>query len=118
MPPSHHAFLSQLALTHETADCICAHAGLDPAIEDLSAQPRDALVWGTNTFPANYSRSVPVVYGHRNNAVPGADGWPMPRIVGNTIGIDTISHGVLSAIRMPARLLIQSNGSDVRTIVV
>jgi hypothetical protein len=36
------------------------------------------------------------------------DGWPAPRIVGNTIGIDTISHGVLTAIRMPERRIFQS----------
>jgi hypothetical protein len=35
-------------------------------------------------------------------------GWPTPRIVGSTIGLDTISHGVLSAVRLPDRLLIQS----------
>lgn len=118
MPPSHHAFFSQLAVCHETADCICAHAGVDPDIEDLSAQPRDALVWGTKTFPSNYSGPKPVIYGHRNNAVPGADSWPLPRIVGNTIGIDTISHGVLTAIRMPDRMLIQSNGTELRTLSV
>jgi hypothetical protein len=118
MPESHHGFFSQLALFHQTADCVCAHAGVDPAVQDLALQPANALVWGTKNFPSDYSGSVPVVYGHRNNALPGADGWPMPRIVGNTIGIDTISHGVLSAIRMPERRLIQSNGGEVREIVV
>jgi hypothetical protein len=118
MPQSHHAFFSQLALLHQTPDCVCAHAGVDPAVPDFALQPRDALVWGTKTFPADYSGAVPVVYGHRNNAIPGADGWPMPRIVGNTIGIDTISHGVLTAIRMPDRRLFQSNGTEVRELSV
>jgi serine/threonine protein phosphatase 1 len=118
MPESHQTFFSQLALLHETPDCICVHAGVDPAISELPAQPRNALVWGVKTFPADYSGSTPVVYGHRNNAVPGADGWPMPRIVGKTIGVDTISHGVLTAVRMPDRRLVQSNGTDVRELIV
>lgn len=118
MPSSHHAFLSQLALAHETSDCICAHAGLDCEISDLSAQPREALVWGHAAFPLAYTGSKPVVYGHWNNAVRGADGWPAPRVIGNTIGIDTISHGVLTAIRLPDRLLIQSNDADVRRRVL
>ncbi len=118
MPASHHRFFEQLALSYETTDCICAHAGLDPDIAELSAQPRDALVWGTRTFPANYTGPTPVVYGHRNNATPGANGWPLPCTVGNTIGVDTIAHGVLSAIRMPDRTLFQSNGTDVRELVV
>ena len=118
MPSSHHAFFSQLALSYESADCICTHAGVNPAIAELSAQPRDALVWGHGGFPLAYRGSKPVVYGHWNNAVPAGDGWPLPQIVGNTIGIDTISHGVLTAIRMPDRLLIQSNDVEVRTRLV
>ena len=36
------------------------------------------------------------------------DGWPRPRITANTIGLDTISRGVLSAIRLPDRTVFQS----------
>ena len=118
MPSSHHAFLSGLALAHETPDCICTHAGLDPGIPDLDAQPRDALVWGSKAFPIGYAGTKPVVYGHWNNAAPGADGWPMPRVVGNTLGVDTISHGVLSAFRLPDRTLFQSNGAELRTRIL
>jgi hypothetical protein len=35
------------------------------------------------------------------SASPTKDGWPTPAISGGTIGIDTISHGVLTAVRMP-----------------
>jgi hypothetical protein len=48
------------------------------------------------------------VYGHRNNAVVSADGWPSPAILGRTIGIDTISHGVLTAVRLPDGRVFQS----------
>ena len=118
LPSSHHTFFSQLVPSHETPDCICVHAGIDPEIADLSAQPREALVWGIKTFPPNYSGAKPVVYGHWNNAVPGSDGWPMPHVMGNTIGIDTIAHGVLTAIRMPDRTLFQSDGKDLRISVL
>jgi hypothetical protein len=29
-------------------------------------------------------------------------GWPNPKIIGRTIGLDTIAHGVLTAMRLPA----------------
>ena len=49
-----------------------------------------------------------VVYGHWNNATLNADGWPAPTIVGRTLGIDTISHGVLTAVRLPDQRVFQS----------
>jgi diadenosine tetraphosphatase ApaH/serine/threonine PP2A family protein phosphatase len=118
MPSSHHAFFAQLAPAYESADCICTHAGLDPGIANLTAQPRDAVVWGHSAFPLEYDGPKPVVYGHWDNAVRGPDGWPMPRVIGNTIGVDTISHGVLSAVRFPDRTVFQSNGAEVRTQVL
>jgi hypothetical protein len=49
-----------------------------------------------------------LVYGHRNNAVIDADGWPQPARHGRAIGIDTIAHGVLTAIRLPDGHIVQS----------
>ena len=49
-----------------------------------------------------------MVYGHWNNATLDANGWPSPLILGNTIGIDTIGFGVLTAIRLPDRRVFQS----------
>jgi hypothetical protein len=47
-----------------------------------------------------------------------AVGWPRPRVIGATIGLDTISHGVLTAMRLEdgrvfqsARHLVSSTGS-------
>jgi hypothetical protein len=48
------------------------------------------------------------VYGHWNNADIDSAGWPRPRVIGNTVGIDTIAHGVLTAIRLPDHEVIQS----------
>jgi serine/threonine protein phosphatase 1 len=108
MPREHVQFFESLSLHHETDDCICAHAGVDPSIDSLEQQPARALIWGVGNFAASYIGSKHVVYGHRNNAALDAQGWPNPRIEGNTIGLDTISHGVLTAIRMPDRIVFQS----------
>ena len=108
LPPSHRAFFAQLAVSFHDADCICTHAGLDPHVTDLADQTVESLIWGNTAFPADYRGDATVVYGHWNNADLDRHGWPRPRIVGNTVGIDTISHGVLTAIRMPDRHVFQS----------
>ena len=43
-----------------------------------------------------------------NNAEVDDDDWPHPRVVGNTFGLDTIAHGVLTAIRLPGPYVLQS----------
>lgn len=109
LPPSHRAFFSELALSFQNGDCICTHAGLNSKVADLASQLPAWLVWGHDSFPSEYRGEATVVYGHWNNADVDANGWPRPRILGNTIGIDTISHGVLTAVRMPERYVIQSD---------
>jgi calcineurin-like phosphoesterase family protein len=118
MPASHRSFFSALPLFHESPDCWCSHAGLDPEVEGLAGQSPEALVWGHRLFPDRYSGPTTVVYGHWNNAVPADDGWPRPKVVNNTIGVDTIAHGLLSAVRLPDRRVFQSNGSEVRSFTI
>ena len=84
------------------------HAGLDPTVARLEDQSVNALLWGVVGFPDRYQGTETLVYGHWNNADMDPTGWPTPRIVGSTIGLDTISHGVLTAVRLPDRLVIQS----------
>lgn len=108
LPASHREFFAQLTLCVETQDCICSHAGIDPDVALLNDQPPRSLIWGHRSFQDRYTGTSPIVYGHWNNALLDADGWPAPRIIGNTIGIDTIWHGVLTAIRMPDRRIFQS----------
>jgi len=108
VPREHLEFFAALRLYHQTADCICTHGGLDPFMKDPQQQSRDALIWGAGTFPYQYDGDDLILYGHHNNAVVNADGWPTPKIVDRTIGIDTISHGVLTAIRLPDRQVFQS----------
>jgi serine/threonine protein phosphatase 1 len=108
VPHDHMRFFEGLRLYHQTADCVCTHGGLDPHIQRMDEQTDHALIWGAGTFPEGYRGAEIIVYGHRNNAVLSADGWPMPAVLGQTIGIDTISHGVLTAIRLPDRRVFQS----------
>jgi serine/threonine protein phosphatase 1 len=108
LPKAHLHFFEGLRSFYQTADCICTHGGLDPRVSRLEDQARRDLIWGTSEFPAGYDRGEAVVYGHRNNAVLDADRWPTPAIVGRTIGLDTIAHGVLTAIKLPEQQLFQS----------
>ena len=108
MPANHLEFLEGLLPCDLGPDCVCAHGGLDPGEPSLNRQPREAWLWGSDGFPEQYAGSETVVYGHRNNAALDASGWPGPRIVGRTIGIDTIAHGVLTAVRMPDGAIWQS----------
>ncbi len=107
LPADHRAFFASLRLVHETAECVCAHGGLDPRVESLVGQDR-AFVWGAHGFPEQYAGSRPVVYGHLNNADVDDDDWPRPRIIGATYGLNTIAHGVLTAIRLPGPYVLQS----------
>jgi serine/threonine protein phosphatase 1 len=108
VPTDHLQFFERLRPYHRTADCVCAHGGVDPSVAELHRQAREALLWGTRSFPDEYDGAETIVYGHRNNAVLDEDGWPAPRVVGLTIGIDTSRHGVLTAIRLPDRRVFQS----------
>ena len=108
LPPSHHAFFDSLAYCLQTPDCLCSHGGLDSTVAALADQAPESLMWGAGVFPLGYLDEPTVVYGHWNNAEIDAGGCPHPVIIGNTIGIDTIAHGVLTAVRMPDRRFFQS----------
>jgi serine/threonine protein phosphatase 1 len=102
------AFFKAL-LTHcRTADGVFVRGGLDSRFPTLEDQPRQALLWGTDTFPADYAGREIVVYGHWGNARLTPAGWPEPAVVGRTIGIDTSPQGVVTAIRLPDRRVFQS----------
>ena len=78
----------------------------------MEEQPARALIWGARGFPDRYRGGAMAVYGHWNNAAVTADGWPQPLMLGNTIGIDTIAWGVLTAVRLPDRRIFQSARYD------
>jgi serine/threonine protein phosphatase 1 len=112
VPCDHIRFFGNLRLFHQSADCLCTHGGLDPRIARLQDQGREALIWGAGTFPHGYEGTETVVYGHHDNGTLSADGWPAPTILGRTIGIDTISHGVLTAVRLPDQKVFRSARYD------
>jgi len=109
VPEAHLGFFRALRTHVRTPDALCVHAGLDPEIPDLERQPRNAFLWGTDDFVEMYRGPEVVVYGHWGDAVVDATGWPVPRIGTHTIGIDTIAHGVLTAVRLPGPAVLQSS---------
>lgn len=109
MPNDHLELLQSMRFFHRSAEVTCVHAGVrldgTPPTEDDGG----LLVWGPPDFPEDYRGATRVVYGHHDDAVEDSQGWPQPRIVnGLTFGIDTISHGVLTALRFPDLTVIQS----------
>lgn len=108
VPKTHIEFFETLLPYYRTSDALCVHGGLDPRIRTVDHQPVSALVWGTDDFLDSYNGDETVIYGHWNNAVVDSEGWPRPRLRNRTIGIDTISHGVLTALRLPDGKIFQS----------
>jgi serine/threonine protein phosphatase 1 len=108
MPPEHLDFLNGLKLFHRTSDALCAHGGLDVDVEGFEAQTREAFIWGTERFLTEYDGPEIVVYGHWDNCALDEHAWPVPAFGAASIGIDSISQGVLTSIRLPERRVIQS----------
>jgi serine/threonine protein phosphatase 1 len=108
MPREHLEFFLHLETYYREDGIICVHGGVD--LEGI-VDPVDVntCVWGPSGFPEEYSGEDAVVYGHRHNAVVNDDGSIQPCIGSNkTYGIDTISHGVLTALRLPDGKIFQS----------
>ena len=107
MPPSHRQFLETLPVRFENADGLFVHGGVD-AHAPLDRQPDETLMWGGDGFPEAYTGPPTVVYGHWNDARLDSSLWPHPNVGDHTIGVDTIAHGVLTAVRLPDRRVFQS----------
>ena len=108
MPVEHLEFFQQLKPCYRQHGVIYVHGGIAHD-GSLDGGDVDTYVWGTSGFPEEYSGSDAVVYGHRNDAIIRDAGRIEPRIgSNNTYGIDTIAHGVLTALRMPDGCVFQS----------
>jgi serine/threonine protein phosphatase 1 len=116
VPHAHLRFFDSLRSSYQNPDGFYSHGGVDPRVSGLQGQARKVLIWGVTGFPDRYDGAETVVYGHWNNADLDADGWPAPRIVGRTIGLDTISHGVLTAMRLPDQRVFQSARYEARPL--
>ena len=108
VPSSHLRFFEGLRLFHRTADVTCVHGGIHLEGGAINTEP-DVFIWGPDGFPEEYSGPENVVYGHWNNAILDERGWPGPCVRQNlTFGIDTISFGILTAMRFSDRKVYQS----------
>jgi serine/threonine protein phosphatase 1 len=108
MPAEHMAFFKELRTFCRTADGVYVHGGLDPRRGSVEEQTPEAMIKGTASFLSDYAGPDIVTYGHWDNSALTDEGWPMPAIGRASIGIDTISHGVLTAFRLPDRRVFQS----------
>jgi serine/threonine protein phosphatase 1 len=108
LPQAHLAFLADLELFCRIEDTVFIHGGLDPSAGPVENQAKEALLWGADDFLKTYEGPDLIVYGHWNNAVVDENGWPMPRFSKSAIGLDTIHHGVLSAVVLPGGRILQS----------
>jgi len=112
MPQDHLECFLSLKLYHHWHDVICAHGGLDPTRGPVERQTREALLWGTDSFPKDFTGDELIVYGHWNDFVVDSDGTPQPKFTDSrAVCIDTISQGVLTAMRFPDRHVIQSKST-------
>jgi len=109
VPSEHMTFLTNLQTFCRTSDTVCVHGGLDPDGGRVEDQRPEDLIWGTDGFPERYQGADIVVYGHANNPVVDQEGWPHPRILGRTYGLDSIGTGVLTALRLPEGIVFQSD---------
>jgi len=112
MPEDHLEFFLNLRLYHRWHDVICVHGGLDPKKGPVERQTREALLWGVDSFPQDYAGDELIVYGHWNDFVVDAGGTPKPKFTDSrAVCIDTISQGILTAMRFPDRQVIQGRSS-------
>ena len=109
VPMSHLTLFKDMRYFYRSAEATCVHGGVPvdgtPPAEDDGGR----LVWGHPDFPEGYRGEARVCYGHHDDGVEDENGWPHPRVLnGRTFGIDTISHGVLTAMRFSDLTVFQS----------
>jgi serine/threonine protein phosphatase 1 len=116
MPQSHANFFRSLKPYYQNEDAIFVHAGFDDRLP-LAEQTPSALLfgWDGGRFPEAYAGERTVLYGHRNNPDVDTNGWPWPRRIGRTIGLDTSHHGIVTALRLPDERLFQSTNRSMNT---
>lgn len=112
IPQRHIEFFKGLRPFYQTPEAVCVHGGVNPAIDRVEDQAPDDLIWGNDDFPESYRGNDIVIYGHTCKPEIDDKGWPTPRVKGKTWGLDTICQGVLTALRLPEKMIIQSDRFD------
>jgi len=109
LPPAHLQFFQALQPFYQADGLLCSHGGADLLGKAAKDTETERLIWGATGWPEQYVGTDKVVYGHWDSAELDAGGWPRPHMPGNrTFGVDTVSHGVLTALRFPDLKLFQS----------
>lgn len=109
LPSAHLALFKGMRHFHQSPDVTCVHGGVRLDGTPPSEDDGGSLVWGHPDFPEEYRGDANVVYGHHDDAIEDPNGCLQPRVLnGRTFGIDTISHGVLTAMRFPELKVFQS----------
>lgn len=109
LPLAHREFFMNLQALFRNQDGLFVHGGVD-SDRPIEEQRLETLIWGPTGFPESYRGPDILVYGHWSIQAQNSQGWPVPLILDNgTIGIDTISTGVLTAIRLPERTVFRSD---------
>ena len=117
MPAEHVVFLRDLQLFYRSGEAVFVHGGVDWLVGPVEQQSRKTVLWGCDGFPEAYQGSDCVVYGHHSNAVLDAAGWPRPLLLPRSIGIDTIAHGVLTAVEIGGSRMWQSARYPVLSLI-
>ena len=109
LPPAHLNFFLNLQVCHRSPDVLCVHRGYPGGDRPPDEHPDEVLIWGPPGFPESYEGDQVVVYGHHNDVVLDETGWPHLHVTNErAFGIDSIRHGVLTAMRFPDRAVFQS----------
>lgn len=109
VPERHVQFFRSLKPYYRDTNGIFVHASFDQRIPLEEHSPESLFFgWDDARFPEGYTGELTVLYGHHNNADIDADGWPRPRRIGKTIGLDSSRYGVITALRLPDERLFQS----------
>jgi serine/threonine protein phosphatase 1 len=100
-PEDHLRFLSDLALVHETEECLFVHAGLRPHIPIAEQEEKDLLWIRYEFIESDWDFGRTVVFGH----TPLSE----PLIEKNKIGIDTgaVYGGRLTCVELPSLRMYQ-----------
>jgi serine/threonine protein phosphatase 1 len=112
IPKEHIEFFKGLRSFYQTPEAVYVHGGVNPEIDRVEDQEPEDLIWGNDDFPDRYRGHDMVIYGHVCKPEFDSKGWPNPRIKGKTWGLDTICQGVLTALRLPEKMIIQSDRFD------